>query len=157
MNKFLSIVFLIAALASACTSPSPSAERKTIAPSMRIPTETHGDTLQINSKLLLFMWPDSLQAEQMKLKDSDAFYTAADDYSFYNSQLMDIADSLGIKNVSTSAKYLSFPLFDNTYYIVNRAADEKFWWGLFLYNGKDTPQLQSTVDIDSKFLHNFFK
>jgi|GEM_PF-6981177 len=155
MNRSAAILFLLAALASACSSPS--VEDKAKLSAVTVDPETSGDTLKLYGPALLFMWPDSLQAEQMKSKDSDAFYTAADDYSFYNSQLMDIADSLKIKNYSTSAKYLDFSLANDQHMIVNRSANEDLWWGMYLYNGADTPRLQSTVDIDANYLNTFFR
>ncbi|MCW3070814.1 MAG: hypothetical protein JWO44_704 [Bacteroidetes bacterium] len=156
MNRTLSILFLLSVLAAACSSPSVE-EKKTKLASVSIDPQTSGDTLKLYGPAVLFMWPDSLQAEQMKSEDSDAFYTIADDYSFYNSQLMDLADSLKIKNYSTSSKYLDFSLANDKHLLVNRSASEELWWALYLYNGADTPQLQSTVDIDAKYLTNFFR
>ncbi|MCW3104722.1 MAG: hypothetical protein JWO09_3162 [Bacteroidetes bacterium] len=153
MNRLLSILFLLAVLAAACSSPSVEEKKAKLTSVSTGP----GDTLKLYGPALLFMWPDSLQAEQMKSKDSDAFYIAADDYSFYNSQLMDIADSLKIKNYSTSAKYLDFTLANEKHLLVDRSANEDLWWGLYLYNGADTPRLQSTVDIDANYLNTFFR
>jgi hypothetical protein len=106
---------------------------------------------------LLLICKYSQQAEQMKSKDSNAFYTTADDYSFYNSQLMDLADSLGIRNFSTSEKFVDFELTGNKHAIFDRSASEELWWGLFLFNGRDKPQQSSTVNIDAASLKNYFK
>jgi hypothetical protein len=156
MNRSLFILFFLLLVAASCSSPS-AENRKTKLATVSAEPRTSGDTLKLSAPVLLFMWPDSLQAEKMKSEDSDAFYTVADDYSFYNSQLMDLADSLKIKNYSTSAKYLEFTLANDRQLLINRSASEDLWWGLYLYNGVDTPQLQSTVDIDAKYLRNFFR
>src|SRR6476620_3112489 len=100
MNRILFTAFLLIILFSACSSPTVEHEGVKRSTVMQDP-ETSGDTFKVYGPAIIFMWPDSMQAEQLKTKDSDAFYTIADDYSFYNSQLMDLADSMKIKNFST--------------------------------------------------------
>lgn len=154
MKQNLFAAFLLILIISSCSSPAP--EKRANASAMPDP-KVSGDTLKLFGPALLFMWPDSLQTEKMKAKDSDAFYATADDYSFYNSQLNDLADSLEIKNFNTSAKFLDFVLSGGRHLVIDRAGNEDLWWGLYLYNGADTPRLQSSVDIDAKYLQNFFK
>lgn len=153
MNRILFISFLFAVIIAACSSPVEKRANASAAPEPKM----YGDTLKVFGPTLLFMWPDSLQAEKMKAKDSDAFYTAADDYSFYNSQLNDLADSMEIKSFNTSAKFLDFIIKGDKHLVINRSGSEDLWWGLYLYNGADTPRLQSSVDIDAKYLGNYFK
>jgi hypothetical protein len=144
---------------SGCSSPSAKQEETkndTIIKEENI-SKTGTDTFFVNTPSIIFMWPDSIQTEKLKSKDSDAFYTAADDYSFYNSELMNVADSLGIKNFSTSARYIDFNFTNNKHLIINRTKSEDLWWGLYLFNGIDAPELKSTVDIDNKFIKKYFK
>src|SRR4051812_40418318 len=54
------------------------------------------NVFEINKPGIVILWSDSAQMQQMKAKDSDAFYVSADDYSFYSAQLMTLADSLSI-------------------------------------------------------------
>lgn len=156
------IIFLLlfgVILITSCSSPS--AKQEDVKNDTIINAESNSkivaDTFFVTTPSIIFMWPDSIQTEKMKSKDSDAFYTAADDYSFYNSELMNLADSMGIKNFSTSAGYIDFNFTNNKHLIINRTKSEDLWWGLYLFNGIDAPELKSTVDIDDKFIKKYFK
>jgi hypothetical protein len=151
MKYILAFTFILLFVFSCNRSPVETHEEKPVTVN-----SSPGDTLKMDGAGLLFMCPDSLQAEQMKSKDSDAFYTIADDISFYNSQLMDLADSMKIKSYSTSERFLDFSLRNNKHLIVDRSSSEELWWGLYLYNELDTPRLENTVDIDATYLHNYF-
>ncbi|MFL5765231.1 MAG: hypothetical protein ACJ77K_14910 [Bacteroidia bacterium] len=113
------------------------------------------DTLHISEPLLAITWPDSLMMEQLKSKDSDAFYTGADDYSFYTSGLMQQADSLGIKNISTSLRYLDFSLPGGKHYFLNRSTED-LAWGVYAYNGSDTPAVFTAFDEGTSYLKKYF-
>ena len=113
----------------------------------------------VDQPCLVFIIPDSLELWQMKQDDSTSFYAAMDDYSYYLSQAEMISDSLKIKSVSTTKKLLDFKTIKNEHILVNlldlKAEDPA--WGIYLYNGVDSPILKSSIDIDRKLLENYFK
>jgi hypothetical protein len=114
------------------------------------------DTLHIDQPMIVFTWPDSVRAEQVKAADSEEFYTASDDYSFYNSQLMEVSDTLGIKNTSTSLKYLDFKFPNGKHWLLDHSIDSAIW-GTYIYNGIDTPRLYFGTDDNKEFLKKYFK
>jgi hypothetical protein len=155
------LLFFILLLAASCGNSKPD-ENKHILTSEN---DTAGiadsysgknDTLHISEPLIVMTWPDSLMMEQLKSKDSDAFYITADDYSYYNSELMQLADSLGIRNISTSLKYLQFALPGGKHWMLDRSPEES-WWGVYVYNGSDTPSVYSAIDDNRTYLKNYFK
>lgn len=115
-------------------------------------------TFYIDQPCLVFIIPDSLELWQMKNDDSTSFYAAMDDYSYYLSQAEVLADSLMIKSYPTTKKLLDFKTIKNEHILVNLAnlKAEDPAWGIYLFNGTDSPLLKSSIDIDKKLLENYF-
>jgi hypothetical protein len=165
MNKILCLLFCIALLYS-CSSSADKKINASIIDSVAVkkndslplnaPKQQDDTTFKMNEPGIIFLWPDDTQIEKLKSKDSDAFYTGADDYSFYNSQIMELADSLHIKTASTSSQVLEFITNKNIHIKIVKSNLEDSWWGTYLFNGVDTPKLQGTIEIDKQFLQKFF-
>jgi hypothetical protein len=154
MKKYFAFFFLPIFI---CCCSSPVSENHTsVQPIDTIVNPAKG-LFTINEPEILFLWPDSLSMEKMKSEDSDAFYTGADDYSFYTSQTMDLADSLDIKTETTNKPMLDFVASNNKHYLVNRPASGDKEWGAYLFNGKDAPKFEVSIDMGKDSLLNFFK
>ena len=151
---------LLILFSSSCSSPS---EKKTETPPIADTSKTGGfstntlSAFNVKEPSIVFLWPDSLQMEQLKVKDSDAFYTGADDYSFYNYTITEIADTLNIKTFSTNARIINFITNKNTSIKITKSGLEESWWGVYLFDGTNPPKLQPTLDITKEFLKNYFK
>lgn len=160
MKNILPSFIFAALILSSCgdqtkeTITESKTQSDTISLENTIPGST--DTLHIIEPMVLVTWPDSIQMEQLKAKDSDAFYVGADDFSFYTSGLMMQAESLNIKSGSTNLKYLDFLFRNGQHYIINRTAEEH-WWETYAFNGIDTPETVSISGNYTPYLKTYFK
>lgn len=104
---------------------------------------------------IIFTNPSDIEANKMMAKDSDAFNTIVDDNAFYNSQIMELADSLAIKTNSTSFAVLDFKTTNNRHFIINRLKLKDMEFSNYLFNGVDTPQIVN-MECDRAFLKKYF-
>jgi hypothetical protein len=146
-------------LYTSCSSPSTEKNNPVLSDSVKIISEDPHKKSEYTEPCIVFLWPDSLAMAKLKAKDSDAFYTEADDYSFYSSQEMDLADSLKITYFSTDKKDLHFKTSDgkNILLDLSKIKEEDAAWGTYLFNGVDTPKLASITDLNRASLEQFFK
>ncbi len=118
-------------------------------------TAVKRDTLKINEPAIIFTNPSDEEINAMIAKDSDAFYTAADDNAFYNSQLMELADSLAIKTMDTNNPVLDFKMNSNKHFIIDLSKSKERGFPNYLFNGIDTPQIVD-IDPEKNFLKKYF-
>ncbi len=63
-----------------------------------IPTDTGVKKIDVSDTSVIVISLDSVELEEMKRKrGEDSFYTGADDLMFYNSQMLQLMDSLGVE------------------------------------------------------------
>ncbi len=151
----LFIIFPILLICS-CASPGNHNANKTEAKSGDTAVSDK-NTFAVTEPQIVFSWPDSISMLKMKANDSDSFYIAADDNGFYNSLTMALADSLEIKTSSTSITKLDFITSAKKHFIINRSSKDELQWGIFLFNGIDSPTVANGMELDDKYLKNFFK
>jgi hypothetical protein len=113
--------------------------------------------LSVQGPQVLFLWPDSAAMEKMKAQDSESFYIGADDYSFYTSEVMQLADSLKIKNTVTHLPIIDFVTADQKHIRIDRRNDDSKQWGIYFFNGKDAPEMKDVVMLSADTLLNYFK
>lgn len=159
LHLFFSAIALC--IYSACSSPGKEQDHTVASDSIKskpLPPDPNNPVLQVDKPCIVFLWPDSIEMDKMKTKDSDAFYTEVDDYTFYTSQIMTLADSLDIANFSTDKNSIDFKTKDNKHIIIDRSKlkEEDRSWGAYIFNGVDTPQVNSSIDMDKTFLKKFF-
>lgn len=101
----------------------------------------------------IFIYPDSIEIEALKLEMGDNFYTSADDYNFYDSQAMDFLKGRGVKYASTDKRYVRFITYNlNQKDTVLIDTDTLSWvWGLLLFDGYDPPIISSAIGIEADF------
>jgi hypothetical protein len=158
MKRSLPFIFFCALFASSCGNGKQEEQHLTTE------TDTVGiadgyagsnDTLHIDEPVLLITWPDSLMQEQLKSVDSEEFYIVADDYGFYNAGLMQVADSLGITNISTSLRYIDFTMTNGKHFLLDRNPEDR-WWGDYLFDGIKEPDLYLPGENDKDVLKKYF-
>jgi len=159
MKTNILLLFLLTSIFFGACSNSQSKSTNTSETDSAKIEQKDTSTFYIDQPCLVFIIPDSTELWQMKQDDSTSFYAAMDDYSFYLSQAEVLSDSLNIKSFPTSKKLLDFKTIKNEHLIVNllnlKAEDPA--WGIYLFNGIDSPELKSSIDIDRKLLENYFK
>src|ERR1700746_490794 len=101
--SFFAFFFGIVLFLSACTSTNKEQAHIVASDSSDV-----SNVLKVDQPAIVVLLPDSIQIEKLKAKDSDAFYAGADDYSFYTSKVMDLADSMKIANFSTDKSKIDF-------------------------------------------------
>lgn len=125
-------------------------------PEDTLPLKAAGDTFTVNTAQIVFVSPTDKNVADMMAQDSEAFYTVADDDAFYNSQLVENADSLKIASFATNAAVLDFQLPGGRHCIVDRSKLADMEFVTFLFNGADTPHI-ADIDIDKAYLKAYFK
>src|ERR1700749_3033098 len=118
-KRFLFFAAILCSFFS-CSSNQTEKDHITVSDSVKS-TSAPADinVLEVNKPCIVLLWPDSNEMDRMKTKDSDAFYTTIDDYTFYTSQVMTLADSMNIANLSTDKKNLDFKTVDNKHIIID--------------------------------------
>jgi hypothetical protein len=157
--KILFFFGIILFLHSSCSSSYKEQTNIIASDSAKILAEGYNNKGWYEGPCIVVLWPDSIQIEKLKAKDSDAFYAGADDYSFYTSKIMELADSLNIKSYSTNKNDIDFETTDKKLIAIDRSKlkEEDASWGIYLFNGVDTPKINSSIDLDKAFLKKFFK
>ncbi len=64
------------------------------------------DTLIISEDCVIFLWPDSLEVEEIKIKHPNSYPIILEDMIFYASQIAIALDSLNIKNFFSDKQIL---------------------------------------------------
>ncbi|MGZ4034794.1 MAG: hypothetical protein ACXVP4_08025 [Bacteroidia bacterium] len=164
--KFKLLLFfsgIILFIYSSCSSPNKEKDQAAVSDSLKLKSTTSApldsQTLEVDKPAIVFLWPDDNEMEKLKAKDSDAFYTTVDDYTFYSSQTMELADSLTIKSFSTNKKNIDFKTADNKHFVIDRSKlkEDDAAWGIYLFNGVDTPKISGDIELNKAFLKTFFK
>ena len=152
--SFFAFFFGIVLFLSACTSTNKEQAHIVASDSSDV-----SNVLKVDQPAIVVLLPDSIQIEKLKAKDSDAFYAGADDYSFYTSKVMDLADSMKIANFSTDKSKIDFKTTDNKHFLIDRSVlnVEDASWGIYLFNGADTPKINASIDLDRAYLTKYFK
>ncbi len=106
------------------------------------------DLQKVDSDAVIIVYPDSMQVEQMKKEDGDDFYTVADDAQYYQSQTMQMCDSVKIKYLIPQKRYIRFESKTKTIYFDTRAKAPQGWITL-LFRTDSLPRIVSVFDVIS--------
>lgn len=106
--------------------------------------------IKLTEKAVVGISPDSIQIVEMKKEyGEDDFYTIADDVMWYNGQMLEVIDSLGIDYIHTFKKKVRIITPKDQLEIDNDTTDVK--WRYVYYNGKET------VETDVFEIINLYK
>jgi hypothetical protein len=140
----LPVYLLIFCLLPACQSKKPTEDKAgkpdsvTVKPVV-MAKQNDLDTL-IATPCALLVYPTEQQIDDMKksYKDSDDFYTAADDNQFYMGMSIEFLDSVKLKTIARGAKgKVTFKT--NTGQTFNTQL-APLQWSIILFDGKSKPQ-----------------
>ena len=92
--------------------------------------------IKLSEKTVVGISPDSIQIVEMKKEyGEDDFYTAADDVMWYNGQMLEVIDSLGIKFIHTFKRKVRIITPNDQLEIDNDTSKVK--WRYIYFNGKE--------------------
>lgn len=119
---------------------------------------TEKDLHQISESVALLISPTHEQIEEMKKEyGEEDFYTVADDNSYYQGTAIGMIDSLGVKMIGDKSRFIRFEGRDGksvwTLDIRKKGAPP---WNLIFFHTDKSPEIISTVDIDSEKIKAYF-
>jgi hypothetical protein len=108
------------------------------------------DTL-ITTPCAILIYPTLKQIEKMKMevKDSDDFYTAADDNQYYMGTSIEFLDSVKVKRFGREAN--GFITFKTNKGQVFKTNIDSLGWNILLFNGKDKPRNADIMMIQDDY------
>jgi hypothetical protein len=110
----------------------------------------------INFDCSLLIYPTEAQIEQMKKTEGEEnFYVGADDSNFYQSQAIQILDSLGIKSESASRQFIKFVGVNNSWTLDIRKKNLPAW-NLILFKKDKTPEAVPTISLTVEKVKDYF-
>jgi len=152
--KKSAIVFLISLTIFSCQQIQKGKEKKINLSNNSI--KTNQDTLLVDNKSAIFYVPDTLQIENIKKKiGEENFYTAADDYVFYDGLAHHFLDSLKmpIRNI-IGPKVLKFIKKDKSYSSIRLDTVQEFW-GLYFFDPTKKEVKVDMTDIKNEYAKYF--
>ena len=118
-------------------------------------TQNKNEFFEINltEKTVVGISPDSIQIAEMKKEyGEDDFYTVADDFMWYNGQMLEVIDSLKIQFVHTDKRLVRIITPKDRIEINNDTSQVK--WRYIYFNGKETLEKDVFEIID---LNKFYE
>ena len=118
-----------------------------------------GEVFVVDSTCIVEL-PPTEEEHVQAIKDSaeEDFTTAADDYSFYASALNERADSLHVRVVQATKRYLRFIVNDTLSVLVDTRVSGSRSWSPFLFRKGRLPEIVGMVDApDTRRLESYFR
>lgn len=113
--------------------------------------------IEIKSACAIFSEPSMKELDNMKNEMGDEdFYTVEDDEAFYKSEAGNKLDSMNIRQIYTTKRYLKLKKSDNKLIFVDTRA-VKDNWPLVLFNPSKGPEIAGVVDLNETELKTYFK
>lgn len=101
----------------------------------------------VNMDCAILIYPTVEQIEEMKKTDGEEnFYIAADDANWYQAQVIDTLDHVGIKTIVASEQFLRLKGQERTWDLDIRKKNMPAWNVIFFKITKE-PQIISTTDL----------
>jgi hypothetical protein len=154
-------IFLILLVLTACDAKKSSDNDSTNADSVLVPDEEADvntkpgvNTILVEKNCVIFLYPDSIEIEEMKKKyGEDDFYTVADDLSWYQGTAGIILDSLKIKQISSDKEYI---ILKNNKNVCKKYTRKALDGDMILFNVNKEPIIKSSIDFDQKMVLKYF-
>jgi len=113
---------------------------------------SESDTLVISENCVIFLWPDSLEVEEMKTKYPDGYAEILDDMIYYASDAAIALDSEGIKNFFCDKSVLQFKDDKKDSFIKRKKVDGN----MILFKYGEKPVIIYAINFDIEYCRNFF-
>ena len=121
--------------------------------------DEQADTSKVQSigfDCTIVIYPTDEQIEEMKKDEGEEdFYVGADDSNFYQSQAMQIVDSVGIKTVMAKKQFLKFTGTEKTWTLDIRKKNLPAW-NLILFKKNKSPLATPTISLTSEIVRAYF-
>lgn len=113
---------------------------------------SNSDTLVISENCVIFLWPDSLEIEEMKINYPDAYTEILDDMIYYASDAAIALDNEGYKNFFCDKSVLQFKGEKKDTFIKRKKTDGN----MILFKSGEKPVIMNTVDFEINLCRKFF-
>lgn len=114
--------------------------------------QQNSDTLYIAEDCVIFLWPDSIEVEQMKMQNPDSYIDVLKFKMESAAEIAILLDSLGIKNFYFDKSVLWLEAVGNDFFI-NR---KKTHVEIIMYKFGKEPQKLSFLDFSIQKLNEYF-
>lgn len=104
-----------------------------------------GESPAHSSPIVLFVGPDSARLEELRAKDEEAFYVAADDEMWYRSEGYALLDSLGLRYQVVDRAPMRFRVRGEPREYAWR--DVESAWFVVVYDGASEPRVTASVEL----------
>jgi len=117
--------------------------------------EKTNDLIDFDCAILIY--PTSEQIDEMKRNEGEEdFYIGADDSNWYQAMAIEIIDSVGIKKLTASGRYLRLRGQNKTWDLDIRKKNLPAWNLIFFKSTKE-PKIISTIDLTVDEAKNYFE
>ncbi len=110
------------------------------------------DTLVISENCVIFLWPDSLEIEEMKAKYPEGYAEILDDMIYYASDAAIALDTEGIKNFFCDKSTIQFKDDKKDTFIKRKKTNGN----MILFKYGEKPVIMNAIDFEIGYCRNFF-
>lgn len=116
--------------------------------------EKTNDIIDFDCAILIY--PTSEQIDEMKNEGEEDFYIGADDSNWYQAMAIEKIDSVGIKTITASGRYLRLRGQNRTWDLDIRKKNLPAW-NLIFFKPTKEPKIILTVDLTVDETKNYFE
>lgn len=117
------------------------------------------DTAQvqiIESSSAILIYPTEDQIENMKKEyGEEDFNTIMDDYQFYQAQAIQNIDSVGIKTITASKRFIRLK-GDKRVWVLDIRKKNLPAWNLIFFKNDKAPEVVPTINVTTPIIRNYF-
>ncbi len=113
---------------------------------------SESDTLVISEDCVIFLWPDSIEVEDLKLKYADGYLEILDDMIYYASEAAMSLDALDIKNFFCDKSVLLFKGEKKDIFMKRKKVEGN----MILFKKGAKPFISYAIDFDIDVCTKFF-
>ncbi|HNQ69190.1 MAG TPA: hypothetical protein PKN32_12480 [Bacteroidales bacterium] len=113
---------------------------------------SNSDTLVVSENCVIFLWPDSIEVEEMKAKYPDGYAEILDDMIYYASDAAIALDTEGIKNFFCDKSTIQFKGDKKDIFIKRKKTNGN----MILFKFGEKPVIMNAIDFEIEFCRNFF-
>lgn len=113
---------------------------------------SESDTLVIAENCVVFLWPDSLEIEEIKVKYPDGYSEILDDMIYYASEAAMSLDEAGIKNFFCDKSVIQFKGDKKDTFLKRKKVEGN----MILFKYGEKPVISNAIDFDLAVCTKFF-
>ncbi len=113
---------------------------------------SESDTLVISEDCVIFLWPDSLEVEELKIKYPDDYLEILDDMIYYASDAAMALDAVNIKNFFCDKSVLLFTGSQKNIFLKRKKVEGN----MILFKKGEKPFISYAIDFDIDICTKFF-